>query len=167
MQKKKLPICQKGFSFFFVYFKMKFWKKKDKSKSTNPFEEDNEDSRSFGTEYSQTPTAVSEPVRERYQPHKPSTNKDYSQDRQYLFAGHKDPTNRYDSSGQEDAYGSSKLNETEEDQETVQIQRQIRNVKQESLASTRNALQKISEAESAAANTMNMLGTQSSKNTPC
>ncbi|KAI7875083.1 uncharacterized protein EV154DRAFT_472872 [Mucor mucedo] len=139
---------------------MKFWKKKDKSKSTNPF--DDEDSTSFSTEYSQTPTAVSEPVKERYQaPPKPST--DNSRDRQYLFAGHQDPTNRFDSNGQEDAYRTSRLNEGEEDQEIQQIQRQIRNVKQDSLASTRNALQKIGEAEAAAANTMNMLGTQSSQ----
>lgn len=133
------------------------------SKSTNPFEEE-DGSNSFTTEYSQTPTAVSDPPKERYRaPPKPQVNQDYSQDRQNLFAGHRDPTNHFDSSGQEDAYRTSKFNEGEEDQEIAQIQRQIRNVKQDSLASTRNALQKISEAEAAAANTMNMLGTQSSK----
>lgn len=145
--------------------KMKFWKKKDKSKSTNPFDDDS-DSNSFSTEYSQTPTAVSEPTHKgRYStapPPKPISSRNYSQDRQNLFSGHNDPTNHYDSSGQEDAYRTSKFNEKEEDQEISQIQRQIHNVKQDSLASTRNALQKIGEAESAAANTMNMLGTQSS-----
>lgn len=153
---------------------MKFWKKKDKIKSTNPFDND-DDFGSFSTEYSQTPTAVTytEPTPSRSssggsrystpaKANNPLSSRNYSEDRQNLFGGYTDPTNRYDSSGQEDHYGSSKLAETDDDQEVVEIQNKIRNVKQESLASTRNALQKIGETESAASNTMNMLGTQSS-----
>lgn len=158
---------------------MKFWKKKDKSKSTNPFEND---SSSFTTEYSQTPTAYSaaavttsvEPViqtnrynRDSERANVAMSNRDYDRDRQNLFSGYSDRTNRYDSNNQEDFYGQSKFAQEGEDEEVVQIQRKIRDVKQDTLSSTRNALQKIGEAESAAANTMNMLGTQSSKVLMC
>lgn len=152
---------------------MKFWKKKEKSKSTNPFEND---SSSITTEYSQTPTAYSkvttsvEPINQtnRYsrdpeQVNVSMSNRDYDRDRQNLFNGHTDRTNRHDSNNQEDFYGQSKFAQEGEDEEVVQIQRKIRDVKQDTLSITRNALQKINEAESAAANTMNMLGTQSSR----
>ncbi|KAG2233489.1 hypothetical protein INT48_003195 [Thamnidium elegans] len=147
---------------------MKFWKK-EKAKSTNPFETDSDNS----SQYSYTAT-LSEPTEKpsrysssaksnRYSTPSPEPIKNYSQNRRNLFDGVTEPTQRYDTSGQEDAYSSSKLNDNEEDQEVAQIQRQIRNVKQDSLASTRNALQKIGEAETAATNTMGMLGTQSSQ----
>lgn len=128
---------------------MKFWKKKDKSKTTsNPFEDD---------DYSQT-TTLAEPV---YEPPKPAyeppkqPQRDVQQDRQSLFSGFmerkKPQTNAYEEEEEDD------------DQEVVQIKQKIRDVKQDSLASTRNALQKISEAEASGATTLNMLGTQSSK----
>jgi hypothetical protein len=153
---------------------MKFWKKKDtNAKSTNPFEEQEEkpckqpeeDSYSFSTEYSQTPTA-SAPFRSRYskpQPTSSARERNYTQDRQDLFRGQTDLANRYDSNGQEDVYSQSKFAEGDEDQEVAQVRQKIRNVKQDTLASTRNALQKINETEVSATNTMNMLGTQSSK----
>lgn len=141
---------------------MKFWKKKDKSKtSTNPFEEQG-DSSSFSTEYSQTSTANTDSYGGRYGTAAPP-NINESQDRRNLFDGYQRQKSRYDTSGQEDSYGTSKFSEGDEDQEVVQIQNKIRSVKQDTLESTRNALQKISETESTAANTMNMLGTQSSK----
>jgi protein transport protein SEC9 len=69
----------------------------------------------------------------------------------------------YDEQGQQDAFGSSKWGEDEADQEVSGLKQQIRNVKQDTLASSRNAVQKIREAEEASGNTMNMLGEQSSK----
>jgi hypothetical protein len=69
----------------------------------------------------------------------------------------------YDEQGQQDAYSSSKWGEDEADQEVGGLKQQIRNVKQDTLASSRNAVQKIREAEEAAGNTMNMLGEQSCK----
>ncbi|KAI9287418.1 hypothetical protein BC943DRAFT_335852 [Umbelopsis sp. AD052] len=69
----------------------------------------------------------------------------------------------YDDQGQQDAYGSSKWGEDEADQEVSGLKQQIRNVKQDTLASSRNAVQKIREAEEASGNTMNMLGEQSSQ----
>lgn len=152
---------------------MKFWKKKDKSKTTtNPFEEAS-DSSSYSTEYSQTPTATADTYGGggRYGTATAATATaaasppaiDETQNRRNLFGGYQEPRSRYDSSGQEDSYGASKFSEGDEDQEVVQIQNKIRSVKQDTLASTRNALQKISETEATAANTMNMLGTQSSK----
>ncbi|KAL7312896.1 Protein transport protein S9 plasma membrane t-SNARE [Mucor circinelloides] len=142
---------------------MKFWKKKDKSKTTtNPFEEQS-DSSSYSTEYSQTPTAANADTYEgRYGTGAPAA-RDETQNRRNLFGGYQESKSRYDSSGQEDSYGASKFSEADEDQEVVQIQNKIRSVKQDTLASTRNALQKISETEATAANTMNMLGTQSTQ----
>lgn len=59
-------------------------------------------------------------------------------------------------------YGGSRYaQQEEEDEEVANIKRQIRDVKQDSLASTRNALAKLREAEAAASNTMSMLGEQS------
>jgi hypothetical protein len=69
----------------------------------------------------------------------------------------------YDEQGQQDAYGSSRWGEDEADQEVSGLKQQIRNVKQDTLASSRNAVQKIREAEESAGNTMNMLGEQSCK----
>jgi hypothetical protein len=69
----------------------------------------------------------------------------------------------YDEQGQQDAYSSSKWGEDEADQEITGLKQQIRNVKQDTLASSRNAVQKIREAEEASGNTMNMLGEQSCK----
>jgi FtsZ-interacting cell division protein ZipA len=151
---------------FLSVYNMKFWKKKDKSTtSTNPFEEQEEQrpSRDSASEYSQTPTAT-DPFRSRYSNPQPSSfTENHIQDRQDLFRGRVDRTNRFDSNGQEDAYSQSKFAEDDEDQEVAQIQHKIRNVKQDTLASTRNALQKINETEATAVNTMTMLGTQSSK----
>ncbi|CEP19806.1 hypothetical protein [Parasitella parasitica] len=141
---------------------MKFWKKKDKGKpSTNPFEEQS-DSGSLSTDYSQTPTANVDNYGGRYGTAARPV-KDEAQNRRDLFGGYQEPKSRYDSSGQQDSYGASKFSEGDEDQEVVQIQHKIRSIKQDSLASTRNALQKISETEATAAITMNMLGTQSTQ----
>lgn len=155
---------------------MKFWKKKDKATSTNPFEQEEadgakQDSYSISTEHSQTPTATESFPSRRYSKSPPRANftreRNYTQDRQDLFNGQYECANRYDSSGQEDAYSQSKFADNDEEQEIAQIQQKIRSVKQDTVASTRNALQKISETEESAANTMNMLGTQSSKLTLC
>lgn len=134
---------------------MKFWKKEKNKSTTNPFESDTD------SQYSRSPT-VSEPdvVKQHTRYSKP---KDYAQDRRNLFDNISEPTKQYGSHSQEDTDSSNKLYDDEEDQEVAHIQTQIRNVKQDSLASTRNALQKISEAEAAATNTMGMLGTQSCK----
>ncbi|KAI8636779.1 hypothetical protein BD408DRAFT_425563 [Parasitella parasitica] len=141
---------------------MKFWKKKDKGKtSTNPFEE-NSDSSSFSTEYSQTSTANVGSYAGRYGSVAHQV-KDETQNRRDLFGDYQVPKNLNDSSGQQDSFRTKKYSEGDEDQEIIQIQNKIRNVKQDTLASTRNALQKISEAEGTAANTMNMLGTQSTQ----
>ncbi|KAI9299439.1 hypothetical protein BJ944DRAFT_172385 [Cunninghamella echinulata] len=55
----------------------------------------------------------------------------------------------------------SRYGEDDEDEEVGGMKRQIRDIKQESLQSTRNALQKITEAQDSAAQSMNMLGNQS------
>ncbi|CAO3609988.1 unnamed protein product [Mucor hiemalis] len=114
---------------------MKFWKKKEKSKSTNPFEND---SSSITTEYSQTPTAYSKVTtsvehvnqtnrynRDPEQVNFSMSNRDYDRDRQNLFNGHTDRTNCYDSNNQEDFYGQSKFAQEGEDEEVVQIQRKF------------------------------------------
>ncbi|KAI9345719.1 hypothetical protein BD770DRAFT_370578 [Pilaira anomala] len=137
---------------------MKFWKKEKNKSSTNPFESDTD------SQYSRSPT-VSEPevAKQHTRYSSPPKAKDYAQDRRNLFDSISEPTKQYDSNDQKDTGSSSQLYDDEEDQEVAHIQNQIRNVKQDSLASTRNALQKISEAEAAATNTMGMLGTQSSQ----
>ncbi|KAI9483181.1 MAG: hypothetical protein EXX96DRAFT_594063 [Benjaminiella poitrasii] len=144
---------------------MKFWKKKDKSKpATNPFEQDDSSS-NHSTNYSQTSTAIeSSGYGGRYgNTTNPTKPRDTNQDRQNLFAGYSESKIQYNSSGQADSYQTNRFAEGDEDEEVVQVKQQIRNVKQDTLASTRNALQKIGETESTAANTLNMLGTQSTQ----
>ncbi|KAI7908220.1 uncharacterized protein BX663DRAFT_547834 [Cokeromyces recurvatus] len=145
---------------------MKFWKKKDKSKltSNNPFEQDYTSNNSNDT-YSQNVTAVdNSSYHGRYGNTTNSIKtRDPNQDRQNLFAGYTESKVAHDTNGQADRYQKNQFAEDDEDEEVVQIKQQIRNVKQDSLASTRNALQRINEAEATAANTLNMLGTQSSQ----
>lgn len=68
----------------------------------------------------------------------------------------------YGASGQEDAYGGQQSQEyNEEDEEVEGIKQQMRFVKQESLASTRNAVRIAREAEETARATLDKLGDQS------
>lgn len=68
----------------------------------------------------------------------------------------------YGASGQEDAYGGQHSQEyNEEDEEVEGIKQQMRFVKQESLASTRNAVRIAREAEETARATLDKLGDQS------
>lgn len=145
-----------------------FWKKKDKSASetstttttTNPFESD-------GASYS---TRSSEPSGDsgysagggRYGTRRQESDQTA---RNELLGSVRQPMRRYDSDP-DDAYATSRFapsQQEQEDEEIGNIKQQIRNVKQDSLASTRNALQKLHETEATAANTMNMLGQQSSE----
>ncbi|KAL0083668.1 hypothetical protein J3Q64DRAFT_1641902 [Phycomyces blakesleeanus] len=158
-----------------------FWRKKDKTPK-NPFEEDNASQYSQSTQSTNPPSYVSTP--------EPTSNQSYSEEsyssggrygsrknqdtneesaRNDLFSGAA-PSRRYNSyndQDEQDAYGSSRFGqqqqEEDQEQEVSGLKQQIRNVKQESLASTRNALQKIHETEQAAANTMNLLGQQSTQ----
>ena len=126
---------------------MKFWKKKEEIKSTNPFQDDL-DRKSILTEYSQTSTVV-----------EPRTKlSSYAQDRNRLFNGHESQSMRSNYLPSVDEY-----NHDNSEEQVLHIQRHIRSVKQETLSSTRHALQRINQAESAAANAMNILGTQSSR----
>ncbi|KAI8092712.1 uncharacterized protein BX664DRAFT_357228 [Halteromyces radiatus] len=154
-----------------------FWKKKDKdssSTSTNPFEQSTPQLSSTPS-YSSGSSAGynSQPS---YGGSRYSNNNDndggrygqrtHEQDRDDLFGSPRRPQQQqYDSQGQEDAYGRSKsrYGEQDEDEEVGGIKKQIRDIKQESLQSTRNALQKIGEAEQSAAQSMNQLGTQSTQ----
>ncbi|ORZ14151.1 hypothetical protein BCR42DRAFT_418154 [Absidia repens] len=170
-----------------------FWKKKDKeskassaSSSTNPFDEPTTQQSSSslysntsgtsntsgqpysgngGSRYNNTTTNDYSTNNGRY-----GNNRSYEQNRDDLFAGsspRRSPSQQYDSQGQDDAYGRSTKSrygeDEEEDQEVGGLKKQIRDVKQESLQSTRNALQKITEAEQSAAQSMNQLGTQSTQ----
>ncbi|KAI8970211.1 hypothetical protein BDF20DRAFT_838589 [Mycotypha africana] len=139
---------------------MKFWKKKDKSKTdtNNPFDEKGVDLMLA----SSTASVASESIYEDKNSSAPSStigNRDFEQNRNDLFGGYNDERSPNNTSK---AHDNSAFAE-EEDPEVRQIQQQIRNVKQDSLASTRNALQKINEAEASAVTTMNMLGTQSTQ----
>ncbi|KAI8377980.1 uncharacterized protein BYT42DRAFT_572375 [Radiomyces spectabilis] len=163
-----------------------FWKKKDKSPaasstnvsaSTNPFDTGNPSAQPTNSSDYASPGRYSSPAQDdsRYGSgdnsyggrgngggrYGNSSNR-YEDDRQDLFSG-ASSGRRYDQQGQEDAYGSSRFAENEEDEEVAGLKQQIRNVKQDTLQSTRNALAKINETEGTAANTMNMLGQQSSQ----
>jgi hypothetical protein len=129
---------------------MRFWKKKEKKEpeatTTNPFEQ---------SDAPQQPPARVDSPQGRYG----TSNNNYQQDRQNLFNGYNDKPNQ--SAQRTSGNDGYNVQETEEDEDVAQLQKQIRNVKQDTLQSTRNALQKISETEDSAANTMNMLGQQS------
>lgn len=168
-----------------------FWKKKDKDSnkdspssttSTNPFDQPSEQPSSSSSLYSNNSNQqYSNGGGSRYNNSNTSDyssnnggrygSKQHEQNRDDLFASprpQQQQQQQYDSQGQEDAYGRSTRNrygdeEGDEDQEVVGIKKQIRDIKQDSLQSTRNALQKISEAEQSATQSMNQLGTQSSK----
>lgn len=140
-----------------------FWKKKDKTKeeSTNPFDTSSVAS-SPAPSYSSTPSAAPS-----YSSAPPSDYGRTNSNRDELFAGARN--NNYN----QDAYSSSRLGqnnreqlydeEQDEEVEVAGLKQKIKNVKQDSLASTRAALQRLHETEATAANTMNMLGEQSSK----
>lgn len=61
------------------------------------------------------------------------------------------------------ANSSSGHNAAEEDDEVESLKAQIRGVKQDSLAATRNAVSKLAESEDVASNTLSKLGKQSEK----
>ncbi|ORE11222.1 hypothetical protein BCV72DRAFT_114354 [Rhizopus microsporus var. microsporus] len=140
-----------------------FWKKKDKAKeeSTNPFDTSSVAS-SPAPSYSSTPSAAPS-----YSSAPPSDYSRTNSNRDELFAGARN--NNYS----QDAYSSSRLGqnnreqlydeEQDEEVEVAGLKQKIKNVKQDSLASTRAALQRLHETEATAANTMNMLGEQSTQ----
>ncbi|CEG71801.1 hypothetical protein RMATCC62417_07471 [Rhizopus microsporus] len=140
-----------------------FWKKKDKTKeeSTNPFDTSSIAS-SPAPSYSSTPSAAPS-----YSSAPPSDYGRTNSNRDELFAGAR--SNNYN----QDAYSSSRLGqnnreqlydeEQDEEVEVAGLKQKIKNVKQDSLASTRAALQRLHETEATAANTMNMLGEQSTQ----
>jgi len=125
---------------------MSFWKKKDKIKNSNPF-------RMGHRGYSEVSTASASPS-------PPPPENDYAQTREMLLGDYQKPV-RYDSQGHEDVYSKTKMTDGED--EVKAIKSKIRDLKQDTLKSSRNALQKINEAEEAAASTMSMLGSQSSQ----
>ncbi|KAI7848800.1 hypothetical protein BDC45DRAFT_522344 [Circinella umbellata] len=161
--------------------------KKDKgspsisSESTNPFESDGASTAGYSTQSTAPPSYKSTPSQDYASPQQGSggrygTRRDdqyEAEQRNELFAGASDrrvpPSQRYGGYDDEeqdegrDAYGRNNRYADEEDEEVGQIKSQIRNVKQDSLESTRRALQKLNETEASAANTMNMLGQQSSQ----
>lgn len=161
-----------------------FWRKKDKSSpsessaSTNPFESSDVGSTPAAS-YTSTsaseypPSYSSSPAPSRGGGRYGTRHNDAeyeSQQRNELFGDRpsRGAGGRYGGGGyDDDQYGGSRYaaqqQQEEEDEEVGNIKTQIRNVKQDTLASTRNALQKIHETEQTAANTMNMLGQQSSK----
>lgn len=168
-----------AFRFLFANFASMFWKKKNKdsssvsSGSTNPFEASSTPSTPYTpSEYEKQPasrlgdgdgySASGGRGGGRY-----GTRQDDEADRIQLFGSRpsaRNPDASYEYSGDGGRYGSSRYaQQEEEDEEVANIKRQIRDVKQDSLASTRNALAKLHEAEAAASNTMNMLGEQSCK----
>ncbi|KAG0168162.1 Protein transport protein S9 plasma membrane t-SNARE [Apophysomyces sp. BC1034] len=131
-----------------------FWRKKDKSApaSTNPFDQD---SISTGSS-NPPPTPPSYENQGRY-----GTRKDEGDERNELFGS---APQKYNAPSRQDGYGNYGAREEEdEDQEVSGLKQQIRNVKNDTLASTRNALQKIHETEQTAGNTMTMLGQQSTQ----
>lgn len=77
--------------------------------------------------------------------------------------GRSNASRYYDEDEDGEPYASSRFAQQQEEEEVQGIKQQIGFVKQESLQSTRNAVAKIREAEDAAGNTLNMLGTQSRK----
>ncbi|KAI7905617.1 uncharacterized protein BX663DRAFT_500360 [Cokeromyces recurvatus] len=133
-----------------------FWKKKDKKEEpTNPFESSSQPSSPAPSYHSRTAN--------------PSYDKnsgyghlnDSEGQRNQLLSGR---NNEYNHRQQDDRQRNNLYDEEdEEDMEVTGMKQQIKNVKQDSLASTRLALQKIHETEATAANTMNMLGQQSSQ----
>ncbi|CAO3594057.1 unnamed protein product [Absidia cylindrospora] len=152
-----------------------FWKKKEKqstessaASSTNPFDQ-----------AAQTPSLQSNTssVSDNYSNNtndysnnggRYNNNRKNEEDRSDLFGSSRHSPSQYDSQGQDDAYGRRSQaqqyrEEEEEDEEVGGLKKQIRDIKQESLQSTRNALQKINEAEQSAAQSLNQLGTQSSQ----
>ncbi|CDH50807.1 plasma membrane snare protein [Lichtheimia corymbifera JMRC:FSU:9682] len=161
-----------------------FWRKKDKSSpsessaSTNPFESSDVGSTPAAS-YSSTsaseypPSYSSSPAPSRGGGRYGTRHNDAeyeSQQRNELFGDRPSrgaAGGRYGGGYDDDQYGGSRYaaqqQQEEEDEEVGNIKTQIRNVKQDTLASTRNALQKIHETEQTAANTMNMLGQQSTQ----
>lgn len=159
-----------------------FWKKKDKKESTNPFDSDSTPS-SPAPSYHSSP-APSYQQQQDTQPSRYGGGSRYNTEdqRNELMAGARNDSGGYNSRDgnnygrrgyptEENDYGrggsrGGDMYGDEQDDEDVQVagmKQQIKNIKQDSLASTRLALQKIHETEQTAANTMNMLGQQSSK----
>lgn len=154
-----------------------FWKKKEKKQeSTNPFDSGSQPS-SPAPSYSPTPSYTSQPPQQQQQQQQEEyTSSRYGgsryntgdEQRNQLMGGargndgynSRDDGNNHKSS--RDAY-NDEYDEQDEEAQVTGMKQQIKNVKQDSLASTRLALQKIHETEATAANTMNMLGQQSSK----
>ncbi|KAI8353229.1 hypothetical protein BD560DRAFT_408554 [Blakeslea trispora] len=137
-----------------------FWKKKEKKEeSTNPFESGSQPS-SPAPSYSSAPSYASQPQESRF------AGANEADQRNQLMGGRDNyserSNNRFNNTRDESSYNNNDDDEDEEVQ-IAGIKQQIKNVKQDSLQSTRLALQKIHETEATAANTMNMLGQQSSQ----
>ncbi|KAF7722256.1 Protein transport protein S9 plasma membrane t-SNARE [Apophysomyces ossiformis] len=139
-----------------------FWRKKEKAAppSTNPFDQDTNST--VSSNY--PPTPASYESQGRY-----GVRKDEADDRNELFGS---AQQKYSSSNTQGGYQSQSRGgyerggyeqEQDEDQEVAGLKQQIRNVKNDTLQSTRNALQKIHETEQTASNTMTMLGQQSTQ----
>ncbi|KAI8982544.1 hypothetical protein BDB01DRAFT_151278 [Pilobolus umbonatus] len=140
-----------------------FWRKKEKKVETNPFEANSQPS---------TPAPSYSPPQETYRHNE-------AEQRNQLMSGARDgqirqqddheseyTSRRSQRRNQPSRYDDSYQDNEEEEDEEVQVngmKHQIRNLKQESLASTRLAIQKMSETEATAGNTMNMLGQQSTQ----
>ncbi|GAA5801293.1 hypothetical protein HPULCUR_006739 [Helicostylum pulchrum] len=149
-----------------------FWKKKEKKQeSTNPFDSGSQPS-SPAPSYSPTPSYTSQPQQQqeeyttsRYGGSRYNTG---DEQRNQLMGGARG-NDGYNSRDEGNAKSSSRdeypdeYDEQDEEAHVSGMKQQIKNVKQDSLASTRLALQKIHETETTAANTMNMLGQQSSQ----
>ncbi|KAG0162890.1 Protein transport protein S9 plasma membrane t-SNARE [Apophysomyces sp. BC1034] len=123
-----------------------FWKKKGKNTAPPDSEQQREENASSVNPFSAEADSYVVPER-------PAQDRA----RQELFRGN----TKYDVQGQEDVYATSRFAANEEDQEMARLKQQIRNVKQDTLESTRNTLQRLHEAEGAAGNTLSMLGEQS------
>ncbi|KAI9481108.1 MAG: hypothetical protein EXX96DRAFT_565441 [Benjaminiella poitrasii] len=152
-----------------------FWKKKDKKEeSTNSFESSSQPSSPAPSYHStvSTPSYTTSQQDNHDSGHYGRyNNNNYTPDdqRNQLFSGR---SNEYSHRQQQQnpidygnqGRGGNLYNDDDDEQVQVAgIKQQIKNVKQDSLASTRLALQKIHETEATAANTMNMLGQQSSQ----
>ena len=169
-----------------------FWKKKEKKESTNPFEAESQPSSPAPSYTSHQPQQQAPPPQQDYNSggrygSRYASNE--TENRNQLMGGRSEGFNSREEYGRsndsyqsrserrnypsEDRYGNGNGgsghlygNGDDEDDEEVQVagmKQQMKNIKQDSLASTRAALQKIHETEATAANTMNMLGQQSSK----
>lgn len=141
-----------------------FWKKKEKKQeaTTNPFEASSQPSSPAPSYHTQEEPQGRYGAGVRY-----NSAPLEAEQRNQLMGGRSESYNNNNSgrdySSRRNEYDDEDQDEQDEEQEINGMKQQIKNVKNDSLASTRLALQKIHETEATAANTMNMLGQQSSK----